>query len=58
MNEVHDDYTGYCVKCTEKRDFKGEVSLTKDGKTRMAKGPCPVCDTTVCRILGKSRAES
>jgi hypothetical protein len=52
-----EEYTGtaYCVKCKEKRDFTGEVSLTTKG-TRMAKGKCPVCDTTVTRILGKAKS--
>lgn len=50
-------YTGtaYCVKCKEKRDFTGDVSLTVKG-TRMAKGTCPVCGTTVTRILGKAKS--
>ena len=45
--------TAYCVKCKEKRDFTGEVSVNAKG-TRMAKGKCPVCGTTVARILGKA----
>jgi hypothetical protein len=50
---VADKYNGYCVKCKEKRDFEGEVAISKTGM-RMAKGPCPVCGTTVNRILGKA----
>lgn len=46
-------YNGYCVKCKTKRDFEGTISLTKTG-TRMAKGKCPVCGTTVNLILGKA----
>lgn len=46
-------YNGYCVKCKEKRDFEGRVEISKTGM-RMAKGKCPVCDTTVNRILGKA----
>jgi rRNA maturation endonuclease Nob1 len=46
-------YTGYCVKCKEKRDFEGHVEVSKTGM-RMAKGKCPVCGTTVNRILGKA----
>jgi hypothetical protein len=46
-------YNGYCVKCKEKRDFEGSVEVSKTGM-RMAKGPCPVCGTTVNRILGKA----
>lgn len=46
-------YEGYCVKCKEKRQFEGEVSVSGSGR-RMAKGPCPVCGTTVNRILGKA----
>lgn len=50
---VPDTYNGYCVKCKQKRDFEGEVTISKTGM-RMAKGPCPVCGTTVNRILGKA----
>jgi hypothetical protein len=48
-------YNGYCVKCKEKRDFKGAVEISKSGMN-MAKGKCPVCGTTVCRIMGKAKA--
>lgn len=43
---------GYCVKCKEKRPLNGEVVET-NGR-RIAKGKCPVCGTTVTRILGKA----
>ena len=46
-------YNGYCVKCKEKRDFEGEVEVSDSGR-RMAKGKCPVCGTTMNRILGKA----
>jgi hypothetical protein len=46
-------YNGYCVKCKEKRDFEGNVEISKTGM-KMAKGKCPVCGTTVNRILGKA----
>jgi hypothetical protein len=51
--EKVEKYNGYCVKCKEKRDFDGTVAITKTGM-RMAKGPCPVCGTTMNRILGKA----
>lgn len=50
---VADNYNGYCVKCKEKRDFEGRIEVSKTGM-KMAKGPCPVCSTTVNRILGKA----
>ncbi|MDT4985943.1 MAG: hypothetical protein QOI74_37 [Micromonosporaceae bacterium] len=50
---VADKYNGYCVKCKEKRDFDGRVEVSKTGM-KMAKGSCPVCGTTVNRILGKA----
>ncbi|GIH08105.1 hypothetical protein Rhe02_61720 [Rhizocola hellebori] len=50
-------YNGYCVKCKEKRDFEGTVTISKTNM-RMAKGPCPVCGTTVNRILGKAEAKA
>jgi hypothetical protein len=43
----------YCVKCKEKRQFEGIVNVSDSGR-RMAKGKCPVCGTTVNRILGKA----
>jgi len=43
----------YCVKCKEKRQFEGTVNVSDSGR-RMAKGKCPVCGTTVNRILGKA----
>ena len=46
-------YNGYCVKCKEKRDFDGHVEISKTGM-KMAKGKCPVCGTTMNRILGKA----
>jgi hypothetical protein len=48
-------YEGYCVKCKEKRTFDGNVEVSKTGM-EMAKGKCPVCGTTVNRILGKAKA--
>ncbi|MFM7623774.1 MAG: DUF5679 domain-containing protein [Actinomycetota bacterium] len=43
----------YCVKCKAKRQFEGTVNVSENGR-RMAKGKCPVCNTTVNRILGKA----
>jgi hypothetical protein len=45
-------YQGYCVKCRDKRDFDGQEVTMKNGR-RAAKGKCPVCGTTVMRMLGK-----
>jgi len=44
---------GYCMKCKKKVEME-EVKemLTKKG-TKMARGKCPFCGTTVCRMLGK-----
>lgn len=52
-----DTYSGeaYCVKCKTKRDFSGEVQTNETNGRRMAKGKCPVCDTTVTRFLGKQQ---
>ena len=47
---------GYCVKCKKKVEMvEGSVKevVNKRGM-KMAKGKCPNCDTTVCRILGKA----
>ncbi|GGK17121.1 hypothetical protein GCM10010124_07060 [Pilimelia terevasa] len=51
------NYEGYCVKCKEKRTFEGNVTVSKTGM-EMAKGKCPVCGTTVNRILGKAKAKA
>jgi len=43
---------GYCVKCKAKVDIKDPIeSLTSKG-TKIAKGKCPKCGTTVCRMGG------
>jgi uncharacterized Zn finger protein len=44
-------YEAYCVKCKQKREFEGEVVTMKNGR-RAARGKCPVCGTTLNRILG------
>ncbi|KHO54332.1 MAG: hypothetical protein QT10_C0017G0027 [archaeon GW2011_AR19] len=42
----------YCVKCKKKVQMKdGKESKTKKGTT-IAKGKCPACGTTVCRMGG------
>jgi hypothetical protein len=45
-------YEAYCVKCKTKRNFDGEVVTMKNGRNA-ARGKCPVCGTTLNRILGK-----
>lgn len=43
---------GYCVKCKKKVDIKDpKESKTKKG-IKIAKGTCPKCGTTVCRMGG------
>lgn len=43
---------GYCVKCKKKVEIKNaKESKTKKG-TKIAKGACPKCSTTVCRMGG------
>jgi predicted RNA-binding Zn-ribbon protein involved in translation (DUF1610 family) len=46
-------YEGYCVKCRTKREFEGTKEELANKRTA-AKGKCPVCGTTITRILGKS----
>ena len=48
-------YEGYCVKDKKKVQFEGEVVTLKNGR-QAAKGKCPLCGTTVMRILGKAQA--
>jgi hypothetical protein len=48
---------GYCVKCKAKKELKDPaVNMTKKGGF-MAKGKCPDCGTTMCRIMSKDNAE-
>ncbi len=43
----------YCMKCKKKVQMKdGKETATSRG-TKMMKGKCPHCATTVCRIGGK-----
>lgn len=48
------EYQGYCVKCKEKRQITGDVTVSPKNGSKIAKGNCPACGTTVCRILGKN----
>ncbi len=51
------DVQAYCVKCKAKQNMQDakEVEMKgKGGVTRLAmKGKCPVCGTTMFRIMGK-----
>jgi hypothetical protein len=51
--------TAYCVKCRTKRSIEGakEVSFKGRGgrKRRALKGKCPVCGTSMYRILGDKK---
>ncbi len=43
---------GYCVKCKAKVDIKDAKEETTKKGTKIAKGKCPNCGTTVCRMGG------
>jgi hypothetical protein len=45
---------GYCVKCKKKQEMLNVKEVVNKRGMKMAKGKCPKCDTTVCRILGKA----
>ena len=45
--------TAYCVKCKEKHDFEGTISVSDSGR-RTAKGVCPVCGTKISTFLKKA----
>lgn len=48
---------GYCVKCKAKKELTDPaINKTKRGGF-MAKGKCPDCGTTMCRIMSKDNAE-
>ena len=45
--------TGRCMKCKKQVEIQnGKESLTKRG-TKIYKGKCGTCGTTVCRMGGK-----
>lgn len=44
---------GYCVRCKGKVEMKDAKETTTKKGTLMAKGKCPKCGTTVCRMIGK-----
>lgn len=44
---------GYCVKCKKTVTMKDPKESKTSKGTRIAKGKCPNCGITVCRILGK-----
>ncbi len=46
-------YKGYCFKCKEKRHFTGEIRISTTHR-RMARGTCPVCQSTINSILGNA----
>ena len=52
---ANDTYSGkfYCVKCKDRREAEGAVSVNEKG-TRIAKAKCPVCGTNLNRILGRA----
>jgi len=43
----------YCVRCRKKVEMKEPKETKTKRGTKMMKGKCPVCETTVCRIGGK-----
>ena len=43
---------GYCVKCKEKVQIKDPKESKTTKGTKIAKGKCPKCGTTVCRMGG------
>ena len=57
IKKIKGDYKmkGYCVKCKAKREMLNPKESTMKNGRLMAKGKCPKCDTTVCRILGNKK---
>jgi hypothetical protein len=43
---------GYCVKCKKKVEIKNPIESRTTKGTKIAKGTCPICGTTVCRMGG------
>ena len=44
---------GYCVKCKKSVTMKNETEAVTSRGVKMAKGKCPNCGITVCRMKGK-----
>ena len=42
------------MKCKKMVEIKGGEETVTKNKTKMLKGKCPDCGTTVCRILGRA----
>lgn len=50
---LNTEMEGRCMKCKLPRPFTAtEINIMKNGGS-MAKGKCPICDTTICRMLSK-----
>lgn len=50
--------TGYCVKCKTKDTEMKTPKVTQTARGGfMAKGQCPACGTTMCKIMSKDNAE-
>ncbi|MFH1339005.1 MAG: DUF5679 domain-containing protein [Candidatus Omnitrophota bacterium] len=47
--------TGYCVKCKSSKEMKDEQQVTMKNGRKALKGKCPVCGTSMFRILGKAK---
>lgn len=45
---------GRCMKCKKQVVMLEEKVVVNKRGMRMARGKCPDCGTTVCRILGKA----
>ena len=45
---------GRCMKCKKQVEITDAKETVTKNNMRMLKGKCPVCGTTVCRILGKA----
>jgi hypothetical protein len=43
---------GYCVKCKEKREMKGEKQITMKNGRPATSGTCSVCGTKMFKIGG------
>lgn len=45
---------GRCMKCKKNVTMQDAKEVVTKNGMKMAKGKCPNCGTTVCRILGKA----
>ena len=45
---------GYCLKCKKSQKMIESEEITMKNGRKAIRGKCPICNTTIYKILGKS----